>query len=123
MTGERKAPVPTLCHFGPSLSAFFGLFMIATFIKSSHTLTILSILAPDRRMLAVVTAPHGLVFQPIQAAGYMVEGLLVIIPRGGCPSKILLMGQQVQSGRFPLNNHSSDFTRRTLAVIAINDGH
>jgi hypothetical protein len=59
MTGEHGTPVPTTVPFWPKPLSIFGLFLLTTFIESSHMFTIPSIQLQLRLMLAEAPSPHG----------------------------------------------------------------
>jgi hypothetical protein len=74
--------------------SIFGSACVTTFITSSHLLSIPSILAPLRLMLAGPSFPHGSDGSRL-TEGYIVSGHYTACYLAALPPRILLMEQQV----------------------------
>ena len=59
MTGKKGIPVPTTVTFWRQPLSIFGLFLLTTFIESSHVFTVPSIQPHLRLMLADTPSPRG----------------------------------------------------------------
>ena len=104
--GIEEPPFPLHCHFGPSLSASFGLFYYHDgSTESLHVLAMPSTLAPHRLdagsyiLASRFECPASGFKQSLKPwpAGYVVRGLYTVGYPAALPRRVVLVGEHVTS--------------------------